>query len=86
LAKAAAALKDGGARRIFAVTTHPVLSGPAITRIMESALEKVIVTDTIPLSPDARACEKIEVVSVADVFGEAIRSIHSHDSVSRLFR
>jgi ribose-phosphate pyrophosphokinase len=86
LAKAAQALKDGGARRIFAVATHAVLSGPAIQRISESTLESVIVTDTIPLSAEAKASGKIKVVSVAEVFGEAIRSIHSHDSVSRLFR
>lgn len=86
LAKAAAALKEGGARTISAVATHAVLSGPAIQRIEESALAQVIVTDTIPLSEAGRACGKIKVVSVAGVFGEAIRSIHSHDSVSRLFR
>lgn len=86
LAKAAAALRDGGARSIAAVATHAVLSGPAIQRIEESALSRVIVTDTIPLSAEAQKCSKIHVVSVAGVFGEAIRSIHSHDSVSRLFR
>jgi ribose-phosphate pyrophosphokinase len=86
LAKAAQAIKEGGARRIFAVATHAVLSGPAIPRILESTLEKVIITDTVPLSDEAKACGKIEVVSVGQVFGEAIRSIHSHDSVSRLFR
>ena len=87
LVKAAQALREGGgARRIYAIATHAVLSGPAISRIMESALEKVIVTDTIPLSAEAKASGKIQVVSVAEVFGEAIRSIHSHDSVSRLFR
>jgi ribose-phosphate pyrophosphokinase len=85
LCKAAAALRDGGARRIFAIATHPVLSGPAIARIEESAIEKVIVTDTIPLSPEAVACGRFSVVTVAGVFGEAIRSIHANDSVSRLF-
>ena len=86
LGKAAAALKNGGARRILAAATHGVLSGPAISRIMESNLEKIIVTDTHPLKPEATVCSKIEVVSVANVFAEAIRSIHSNDSVSRLFR
>jgi ribose-phosphate pyrophosphokinase len=86
LAKAAAALRANGAERVFAVATHAVLSGPAIERIEESVLEKVIVTDTIPLSPEAAACSKISVVSVAPVFAEAISSIHSHDSVTRLFR
>ena len=86
LAKAASALKEGGARRIYAVATHPVLSGPAIERICASVIEKIVVTDTIPLSAEARECGKIDVVSVAPVFAEAISSIHSHDSVSRLFR
>jgi ribose-phosphate pyrophosphokinase len=86
LAKAAQALKNGGARRILAVATHAVLSGPAIQKITESTLEKVIVTDTIPLKPEAAACGRIETVSVANIFAEAIRSIHSNDSVSRLFR
>ncbi|HND31958.1 MAG TPA: ribose-phosphate pyrophosphokinase [Myxococcota bacterium] len=86
LAKAATALKGGGARRILAAATHAVLSGPAVQKITESALEQVIVTDTLPLAPPAAACGKIEVVSVSGVFAEAIRSIHSNDSVSRLFR
>jgi ribose-phosphate pyrophosphokinase len=63
-----------------------VLSGPAVQKITESALEQVIVTDSLPLAPAAAACGKIEVVSVSGVFAEAIRSIHSNDSVSRLFR
>lgn len=86
LAKAATALKGGGARRILAAATHAVLSGPAVQKITESALEQVIVTDSLPLAPPAAACGKIEVVSVSGVFAEAIRSIHSNDSVSRLFR
>jgi ribose-phosphate pyrophosphokinase len=85
LAKAAQALKEGGAKRIFAVATHAVLSGPAVQRILESTLEQVIVTDTIQLAPDAAKCGRITVVSVAQVFAEAIRSIHGNDSVSRLF-
>lgn len=86
LGKAATALKEGGARRILAGATHAVLSGPAVSRIQESAIEKVIVTDSLPLRADAAACPKIETVSVAQVFAEAIRSVHSNDSVSRLFR
>jgi ribose-phosphate pyrophosphokinase len=85
LAKAASALRENGARRVFAVATHAVLSGPAIERIEESELERVVVTDTIPLRPSARASEKIATVSVAPVFAHAIRSIHDHDSVSALF-
>ena len=86
LGKAAQALQAGGAQRILAAATHPVLSGPAVERIMASPIERIVVTDTVPLSPEAAACGKVEVVSVASVFAEAIRSIHSNDSVSRLFR
>ncbi len=86
LAKGAQALKDHGAQRVFAVATHAVLSGPAVSRIEESVLERVIVTDTIPLRPEAEACAKLATVSVANVLAHAIRSIHDHDSVSALFR
>jgi ribose-phosphate pyrophosphokinase len=86
LAKAAAALRENGAERVFAVATHAVLSGPAVERIKDSALERVIVTDTIPLPAHAAASGRIDVVSVAPVFAQAVSSIHSHDSVSRLFR
>lgn len=85
LTNAAKALKDRGAKRVFAVATHPVLSGPAISRIEESCLEEVVVTDTIPLSPQARAVQKFTVLSVARLLGEAIRRIHTSDSVSSLF-
>ena len=85
LAKAAQSLRDNGARRIFAVATHAVLSGPAVQRIRESVIETVVVTDTIPLSPEAQACEKIRVVSVAELFAAAVRNIHDHDSISSLF-
>lgn len=78
-------LIKNGAKRVFAVATHPVLSGPAITRLKESPIEKVWVTDTIPLSEAARACGKIEVVSVAGVLAEAIKRIYGNDSVSELF-
>ncbi len=86
LTKAASALKGGGARRIFAVATHPVLSGPAITRLQESDVERVFVTDSIPLRPEAVASGKFMQVPVATLLAEAMRSIHSNDSVSRLFR
>jgi ribose-phosphate pyrophosphokinase len=85
LTKAAQAVMDGGAKCVSAVTTHPVLSGPAVERIVASPLEKVVVTDTIPLSKEAQASGKMVVVSVAPLFAEAIRAIHHHDSVSRLF-
>ena len=85
LTKAATACAEQGAKRIYAVATHAVLSGPAVQRIEESVLEKVIVTDSIPLSEQATRCKKIEVTSVAEIFCEAIRAVHHHDSVSRLF-
>lgn len=78
-------LIKNGAKRVFAVATHPVLSGPAIARIKESPIEKVWVTDTIPLSEVAKACGKFEVVSVAPLLAEAIKRIHGNDSVSSLF-
>lgn len=85
LCGAAQAVKEQGAVRVFAVATHPVLSGPAVERIKASVIEKVVVTDTIPLSAAAIASGKFHVVSVASLFGEAIRAIHHDDSVSRLF-
>jgi ribose-phosphate pyrophosphokinase len=85
LTKAAQAVVEHGARSVCAVATHPVLSGPAVKRIAKSPMTRVIVTDTIPLSEEAIASGKFEVVSVARMFGEAIRAIHHHDSVSRLF-
>jgi ribose-phosphate pyrophosphokinase len=85
LVQGAAALKSFGARRVFCCATHPVLSGPAISRISESCLEEVIVSDTVPLSSAGRACPKIRVLLVASILGEAIRRIHDFDSVSSLF-
>jgi len=85
LCQAAATLKKFGARRVLAVSTHPVLSGPAIGRLSESCLEQVIVSDSIPLTSSGRACPKLKVLSVADIFGEAIKRIHDFDSVSSLF-
>ena len=85
LTGAAKALMDFGATRVVACATHGVLSGPAIQRIMESPLEEVVVSDTIPLSPAARTCSKIKQVSMARLLGEAIKRIHSSDSVSSLF-
>lgn len=78
-------LLKNGAKRVFAVATHPVLSGPAISRLKESPIEKVWVTDSIPLSDAAKACGKFEVVSVAPLLAEAIKRIHGNDSVSSLF-
>jgi ribose-phosphate pyrophosphokinase len=79
------ALKKEGARRIFAACTHPVLSGTAKQKIGKSHLESLIVTNTIPLNDDAPAKGKIVVLSVAELFGEAIKRIHEGSSVSSLF-
>jgi ribose-phosphate pyrophosphokinase len=85
LTQGAEALREAGAAHVYAALTHPVLSGPAIKRIEESPLEDVVVTDTIPLRPDARDCTKLRVVSVAHLLGEAIRRISNEESVSSLF-
>lgn len=84
LTKAAKVLKDFGAKKVYACCTHPVLSGPAIDRLKESVIEKLVVTDTIPLTEDKKI-DNIEVVSVAPLFAEAIRRIYSNESVSKLF-
>jgi ribose-phosphate pyrophosphokinase len=85
LTGAAKALMEYGAKRVVACATHGVLSGPAIQRIVDSPLDEVIVSDTIPLSDAARACGKIKQISMAKLLGEAIKRIHSSDSVSSLF-
>jgi ribose-phosphate pyrophosphokinase len=85
LAGAAHALRDKGAKRIVACASHGVFSGPAIQRIAESPLDEVVVTDTVPLSEQAKACPKIKQVSIARLLGEAIKRIHMSDSVSSLF-
>ncbi|HJP13849.1 MAG: ribose-phosphate pyrophosphokinase [Nitrospinota bacterium] len=81
----AKALVDAGARRVFATCTHPVLSGPAIDRIIDSPIEELVVSDTIPLSEEGARCNQIKVVSVANLLAEAIRRIHEDASVSSLF-
>jgi ribose-phosphate pyrophosphokinase len=85
LAGAARALQEKGAKRVVACATHGVLSGPAVQRIADSPLSEVIVTDTIPLSEQAKTCAKITQVSIAKLLAEAIKRIHSSDSVSSLF-
>lgn len=85
LTQAVDSLITNGAKRVFAVATHPVLSGPALKRIHESSIEKLWVTDTIPLSPEASSSSKIEVISVAPLLAEAIKRIHGNDSISTLF-
>ncbi|MDB5803873.1 MAG: ribose-phosphate pyrophosphokinae [Betaproteobacteria bacterium] len=85
LCKAAEVLKERGAKKVFAYCTHPVLSGPAVQRITQSDLDELVVTDTIALRDDARACSKIRQLSVAELLAETIRRINSEDSVSSLF-
>lgn len=82
LTMAATALKAQGAKNIFAACTHPILSGTAIDKIMASPIKKIVATDTIPMRAP---CEKIEVVSVAHIFAEAIARIHKAESISVLF-
>jgi len=85
IAKAATALKDNGAARVLACAVHGVLSGPALDRIEKAPLDKLIVSNTIPLGERAKECGKIMTLSVAKLLGQAIRSIHEESSVSSLF-
>ncbi len=85
LCNAAQAVMDHGAKSVVACATHGVLSGPAVQRIAESQLTEVIVTNSIPPSEEARNCNKIRVISIGRLLGEAIRRIHNSDSVSSLF-
>src|SRR5215475_1038904 len=85
LTTAAAALHEAGAQAVFACCTHPVLSGPAVARLRESVVEELVVTNSIPLRPEAQALDKIRVLSIAHLMGEAIRRIHNEESISSLF-
>ncbi len=85
LVLSAEALVREGAKRVFAACTHPVLSGAAVDRIRDSGIEKMFVTNTIPLTEKAKTCPRIQVLSVAELFGEAIRRINEGSSVSSLF-
>lgn len=85
LTEASRALVDNGAREVWACATHAVLSGPAVGRIGESPLARVVVSNTIPLGPEAQEVGKFQSLSVAQLLGEAIRRIHMEDSVSSLF-
>ncbi|MDJ0708934.1 MAG: ribose-phosphate diphosphokinase [Woeseiaceae bacterium] len=85
LCHAASALKEHGAVSVAAYITHPVLSGPAVSRITESALDEIVVTDTIPLNDAAQACDKIRQLSVAEMLAETMRRISNEESVSSLY-
>jgi ribose-phosphate pyrophosphokinase len=85
LVEAASALSSKGAAGVYACCVHPVLSGPAIDRLNKSVIQEVIITNTIPLRPQAAGNPKFKVLSVARLLAEAIQRIHSNDSVSSLF-
>ncbi|CAB1064695.1 Ribose-phosphate pyrophosphokinase (EC [Olavius sp. associated proteobacterium Delta 1] len=85
LTEAAEAIKNAGAREIHACCAHPVLSGPAIERIADSVLKSMVVTDTIPLTEKAAACDKIKVLTISQLVGEAIVRSYRGDSVTSLF-
>jgi ribose-phosphate pyrophosphokinase len=85
LCEAAAALKSHGAKKVVAYCTHPVLSGAAVERIEQSQLDELVVTDTIPLRPEAKACKRIRLLSVAELLAETMRRVATEDSVSSLF-
>ncbi|WP_036265756.1 ribose-phosphate pyrophosphokinase [Methylobacillus glycogenes] len=85
LCEAAIALKQQGAKKVVAYATHPVLSGEAVSRITNSELDELVVSNTIPLRPNAQQSAKIRVVSAAGLFAETIRRISNEDSVSSLF-
>jgi ribose-phosphate pyrophosphokinase len=85
LCEAAAALKKNGAKKVLAYCTHPVLSGKAVEKVSNSELDELVVTDTIPLTENAKACDRIRQLSIANLLAETIRRISNEDSVSSLF-
>ncbi|HYT96639.1 MAG TPA: ribose-phosphate pyrophosphokinase [Casimicrobiaceae bacterium] len=85
LCKAATALKEHGAKKVVAYCTHPVLSGGAVARITASDMDEIVVTDTIPLSPEAQACSRIRPLSCAQLLAETMTRISNEESVSSLF-
>ena len=85
LCKAAEALKQFGARRVVAYATHPVLSGKAIENLKNSVIDELVVTDTIPLSPEIQALPNIRQVSVSSMVAETIRRINNEESISAMF-
>ena len=85
ICKAASAIMDRGAKEVYAVATHPVLSGPAVERLAQSPIKEVVVSDTIPLREEAQRLDKIKVLTVSKLLGEAIRRIHTDDSICSLF-
>ena len=86
LCKAADALKANGAKRVIAYATHPVLSGPAVDNIINSSLDELVVTDTIPLSAASKACGSIRQLTMADLLAESVRRVCNEESISAMFR
>jgi len=86
LCKAATALKENGAKKVVAYCTHPVLSGKALENLNNSDLDELVVTDTIPLTEEAQACEKIRVLTMANLLAESVRRVSNEESISALFR
>jgi ribose-phosphate pyrophosphokinase len=85
LVEATKSLLEKGAKEVHACVTHAILSGPAVERIENSPLSSLVVTDTLPLEPQAAHCRKIEIIPSSRLFCQAIRSIHNEDSISTLF-
>ena len=85
LCNAANALKDQGAEAVKAYITHPVLSGPAIDRLENSSIDELVVTNSIPLSKDAKKCSKIRVISIATIIAECITRLSNEESLSEMF-
>ncbi|WP_434779852.1 ribose-phosphate pyrophosphokinase [Neisseria sp. Ec49-e6-T10] len=85
LCKAASALKERGASKVIAYASHPVFSGQAVERIATSDIDQIVITDTIPLRDDAKACPRIRQVSIAGLLAETVRRISNEESVSHLF-
>ncbi|PMP97822.1 MAG: phosphoribosylpyrophosphate synthetase, partial [Thermodesulfobacterium geofontis] len=85
MCQAADAIMERGAIEVYGMATHPVLSGNAVERIKKSSLKALFISDTIPLKEEAKALEKIKVLSVANLLGEAIKRIHTDESISSLF-
>lgn len=85
LCKAAEALKEHGAKRVFAYATHPTLSGKAAENLRDSMIDEVIVTDSIPLSDELKALDKVKVLTLADMLAETIRRISNEESISAMF-
>ncbi|QDP01656.1 ribose-phosphate pyrophosphokinase [Thalassotalea sp. PS06] len=86
LCKAAAALKEHGARRVFAYATHPILSGNAADNIANSEIDEMIVTDSIPLKPEIQKLDKVRQLSLAGMLSEAIRRVSNEESISAMFK